>query len=643
MNKLQVAIIDDSLEDRDLMRWALHNNLEQQFVFVEAENGRQGLGLWQRSNANPPDIILLDLRLPDISGLEVLQELKGSSEIVPVPVIILTETPNSAEVSAALAVGAQDFIAKSQINPETLPRVVLNAIERFHLLKKLHQSESHFRMMADAVPVMIWMSGTDKAYTFFNKGWLRFTGRTIEQELNYGWLEGVHPDDRQHRLASYITAFEARQEFEVEYRLRRYDGVYRWVLDQAALQFNSENIFAGYVGSCVDITQRKQAEQALQISEERLRLATEVGEIGIWDIDLLTQTRNWSDQGKAIYGLTPYETLDFARQLSLIHPDDRELVNSTVIQFRDYGTIDKLELQHRILRPDGQLRWVAVRGEASHIGEGAERRPARLIGTIIDITDRVQAEEALRQSEAQLRVLAETLEQRVAERTAELERRNQELDQFAYIASHDLKAPLRAIDNLATWISDDAGSLLPLTSQQHLELLRSRVKRMEDLLNGLLAYSRADRYLGEAEPVDIRRLVEGIIELLAPPESFTITVQPKMPVINTLRVPLETVLRNLIGNAIKHHHRPDGRVQVSAEERGDLIEFIVKDDGPGIAEIFHGRVFMIFQTLQPRDQVEGSGMGLAIVKKTVESRGGKISLISSEGQGATFCFTWPKN
>jgi PAS domain S-box-containing protein len=520
-------------------------------------------------------------------------------------------------------------------------------------MNKLHQSEAHFRMMADAVPVMIWMSGTDKRYTFFNKGWLKFTGRTIDQELNYGWLEGVHPDDRQHRLESYTTAFEARQEFEVEYRLRRHDGNYRWVLDRAALQFSPDNSFAGYVGSCVDITQYKQAElnqellikaeQALRMSEERLRLATEIGGIGIWDMDLLTQTRNWSDQGKAIYGLAPHEMLDFARQLSLIHPDDREMVNSAVVQFRDYGTIDKLELQHRILRPDGQLRWVAVRGEATHIGEGAERRPARLIGTIIDITERKRTEEALRQSEAQLRALAETLEQRVAERTAELERRNQELDQFAYIASHDLKAPLRAIDNLATWISDDAGNLLPVTSQQHLELLRSRVKRMEDLLNGLLAYSRADRYHGEAELVDTHSLVKDVIELVAPPESFTITIQEKMPVMNTLRSPLETVLRNLIGNAIKHHHRSDGRVHISAEERDGLIEFTVKDDGPGIPEIFHERVFMIFQTLRPRDQVEGSGMGLAIVKKTVESCGGKISLISSEGQGAAFCFTWPKD
>jgi signal transduction histidine kinase len=246
-----------------------------------------------------------------------------------------------------------------------------------------------------------------------------------------------------------------------------------------------------------------------------------------------------------------------------------------------------------------------------------------------------------REAEAELRSLNETLEQRVTERTEELERRNRELDQFAYVASHDLKAPLRAIDNLATWITEDASNILPESSMRHLRTMRGRVKRMEELLNDLLTYSRADRLDTKPVEVDTGALVTDVIELLAPPPDFTIIVQSNLPTIMAARTPLEIVFRNLIDNAIKHHHRTDGRVEISARKQKDYIEFSVVDDGPGIDPLFHERIFQMFQTLQPRDRVEGSGMGLAVVKKVVESQGGAISVASTEGYGSTFSFTWP--
>jgi PAS domain S-box-containing protein len=273
------------------------------------------------------------------------------------------------------------------------------------------------------------------------------------------------------------------------------------------------------------------------------------------------------------------------------------------------------------------------------------RNDGEVIGVnvvVLDITELKRTEESLRQREAQLRTLTRTLEQRVAERTAELERRNQELDDFAYIASHDLKAPLRAIDNLASWIAEDAGQVLPEKSKIHLDKLRGRVKRMEQLLTDLLQYSRADRLPDEIETVDTGALIDDIIDLLSPPSGVVVTAAARMPVLATARVPLEVVLRNLIDNSIKHHHRPEGWVQVSALDKGDVIEFRVEDDGLGISLAFHERVFQMFETLQPRDEIEGSGIGLAVVKKIVESKGGQIGLISAKGQGATFWFTWPK-
>lgn len=255
--------------------------------------------------------------------------------------------------------------------------------------------------------------------------------------------------------------------------------------------------------------------------------------------------------------------------------------------------------------------------------------------TFFDITARKQAEDALRQ-------LNTTLEHRVEERTKELTRSNQELDQFAYIASHDLKAPLRAIHNLAQWIEEDAAAVLPKESKGHLAKLHSRVKRMGRLIDDLLTYSRAGRHLHKPEWVDTAKLVDDLRFFLAPPHGFRIEILGALPKIYTERVPLETVLRNLIDNAVKHHHQPEqGVLQISAQAQAAWTEFTLTDNGPGIAPQYHDRIFQVFQGLKPREEVEGSGMGLAVVKKAVETRGGHVQVESDVGQGTTFRFTWP--
>jgi signal transduction histidine kinase len=257
--------------------------------------------------------------------------------------------------------------------------------------------------------------------------------------------------------------------------------------------------------------------------------------------------------------------------------------------------------------------------------------------------DNARLYQEARAAEADLRALNETLELRVEERTQELNRSNQELDQFAYVASHDLKAPLRAIDHLATWIDEDAGHLLPPRSREHLAKMRGRIQRMEGLLDDLLTYSRAGRQRGEVRAVDTRNLVARVVEMIGPPDRFRIVVEEPMPTLVTLHVPLETVLRNLLGNAIKHHDKESGTIVVRARDLGEMVEFTVQDDGPGIEPNYHERIFQMFQTLRPRDQMEGSGIGLAVVKKIVENAGGKVWVRSSPGAGATFGFTWPKN
>jgi signal transduction histidine kinase len=277
-----------------------------------------------------------------------------------------------------------------------------------------------------------------------------------------------------------------------------------------------------------------------------------------------------------------------------------------------------VDFQNRYQAKNGEYRWLAWRS-APLAEQGLIYAIAR------DITDQKRIEE------------------RMARQSAELARSNADLEQFAYVASHDLRAPLRAMANLAEWIEEDMPDDLPEKVRGHIEKLHRGVARMETLTDDLLTYSRAGREAEEVCRVDSAAMVRDVAALLAPPEGFVVDAGPGLPVFDTAKAPLEQVLRNLVGNAIKHHDRPSGTVTVSARDRGEWFEFHVKDDGPGIPEEHHAAVFQMFQKLESRDRVEGTGMGLALVKRIVEGHGGQVRVDSKPGEGSTFRFTWPRS
>jgi two-component system, chemotaxis family, CheB/CheR fusion protein len=402
-----------------------------------------------------------------------------------------------------------------------------------------------------------------------------------------------------------------------------------WYLVQINPYRRADEHIDGIVVSFVDITSQKQAAEAMRQSEERLRMATEAGRVAIFDYDIAEDSAICSPIFYQITQLDPATPLTLAAATNIVQDEDRTRLKGEIQNLIAAGQSATLEL--RLCCPDGTTRWVECSVLVVRDDQG---QPVRLMGTMRDVTERKDTEAALREWNA-------LLERRVAERTSELERSNRELDQFARIASHDLKAPLRAIGQLATWIREDAGPVLPGPSKGHLEKLGSRVKRMDILLDDLLEYSRAARRLQPPRKVDTAALVRDVAELLAVP-GFTITVDEPMPIILAEPVPLETIFRNLIGNAIKHHPHPDrGNVRISAAQQDAWVEFAVADDGDGIPPEFHERIFQVFQRLNPQSNVEGSGMGLAVVKKIVESRGGNVTLESSPGHGATFRFSWP--
>gem|GEM_PF-3435058 len=242
----------------------------------------------------------------------------------------------------------------------------------------------------------------------------------------------------------------------------------------------------------------------------------------------------------------------------------------------------------------------------------------------------------------QLKKHKKELEEQVASRTIELEAANTELKDFAHIVSHDLKAPLRAVSQLASWISKDYSNTFDEDGQEKMNLLISRVMRMDNLIGGILQYSRTGRLKGKEEEVNLNSVVTEVIDNLAPPDNIKVTIENKLPVVWTDRVRIEQVFQNLISNALKFMDKPEGEIKIGCIDEGTHWKLSVADNGPGIEEKHYNKIFQIFQTLESRDKGESTGVGLSVVKKIIELYGGKIWVESKVGEGTTFFLTLPK-
>jgi PAS domain S-box-containing protein len=407
----------------------------------------------------------------------------------------------------------------------------------------------------------------------------------------------------------------------------RRDGTPVAVATSWTLQRDEIGQPVAYLEIAQDITERKRSEAALRKSEELYRTLVKNfpnGAVFLFDQDLRyhiaegTGLTTINLESEALTGKTIWETLP-PQTAQLLEPIYRDALAGK-------ATVTEIPFGERLYC----VYALPVSNEQGEVLSG--------MAMTQDITESKKAEEALRSRAEELARISTIL----AQTTASLEKRNAELDQFGYIVSHDLKAPLRAIANLTQWLEEDLEEYLTEETQHHMDLLQGRVQRMEALINGLLQYSRVGRVRTELELVDVEALLSDVIDSLAPPPQFAIEVIPPMPTLWTQRLPLEQVFANLISNGIKHNPQRNGRIAIWVAEQTDFYEFAVADNGSGIAPEFHEKVFVIFQTLEARDKVENTGVGLAIVKKIIEDKGGTISLDSDQGRGATFRFTWPK-
>jgi len=400
----------------------------------------------------------------------------------------------------------------------------------------------------------------------------------------------------------------------------RPDGFHYDLLVSAAPLINGGEI-VGAVANFMDISEHKRIEEELRHSELRFRATFEQAAVGVAHVAIDGRWLRVNQRLCQITGYTREELLTKTFQ-DITYGEDLE---SNLYNVRRLlaGESQTYSMEKRYVRKDGSLLWVDL-----------------TVSLVQETTSLTRNFSNIDESKYFIYVVEDITERKEAEFT--LQKRNYELDQFAYIVSHDLKAPLRAISNLSEWIEEDLNGQIPQENQDQLQLMRQRVRRMESLINGLLEYSRVGRRSSTIELVSMPELLSEILDSLSPPETFTVTIAPDLPTFNTHRLFLAQILTNLISNAINHHPRPDGNVSITFECKDKYYEFAVTDDGKGIPPEHHQRIFALFHTLEKSENTESTGIGLAIVKKIIESNGGNITIESERDKGATFRFTWPK-
>ncbi len=579
-----ILIVDDSAEDREVYCRYLKKEIIFDYKIVETESGEEGL---EQCILTQPDIILLDYLLPDLDGLEFIEELNAQGSLPP-PIIMLTGQGNEAIAVEAMKSGVKDYLIKGKLTPEILTNSVKSVLQQYHLQSLLNQNIQQQQLIAE-------------------------TSLRIRQSLDLDKILGTAVEEVQlllncDRVIIYKFAPDMTGDIVAESVKSGWkQSLGQKVIDTCFQEKGAAKYKRGETLAINNIYESGLSECHIKLLEEFQVKANAIVPI------LLSPTSLEPDDAR-LWGLL------IAHQCS----------NHRQWEIDEVALLDKLSVQLAI----------AIQQAEMFDNLQSELKTRKILER--ELARRVQTLEETKQSLKERAEKLKWLNKELVKTSSLLRKRNQELDHFAYVTSHDLKAPLRAIANLATWLGEDLEGQIPEENQQQLQLMQSRVKRMDGLIQGLLEYSRVGRKNTPLKIVNVNDLIKEAIDSVAPSPEFEIVIAEPMPTFKTEALLLRQVFANLIDNAIKYHPHNSGKVTISVTETEKFYQFAVADNGMGIDPQYHERIFTIFQTLQARDTIESTGIGLSIVKKIIEGQGGKIWVESQLGDGAIFYFTWQK-
>jgi PAS domain S-box-containing protein len=579
---------------------------------VEASTAGDALIMLRSETAQ---LVLLDDGLPDMTQREACWRIKGNF-VVPV----LCVCKSSPQTAAAIERHRADAWLTEPVDAATLVstiRVVLRSHEVGRELSNaraaLAESEARIRTVGEAVPYGVWMCGTDGGLRYASQSFLDLLGMSLEEAQQFGWMKRLPPEDADPTLKKWLHSIEAGQPWDSECRILGTDGQFHAILTRGLPVRNPDGRITNWVGINLDIDSRKRLEEALRQSEERFRIALQHSPIAVFQQDgdlrytwIYNPLPGWCDVD--FIGKTDAEVFGD------IGIDRLTAMKRRVIE-TGAGERDQIELTI-----DAEQRYYDITLEPLQDAGGAA---AGISGAAVDITSIKRLENELRRS------------------TAELNRSNRDLQEFAYVASHDLQEPLRTISSCVMLLAERYRGKLDKDSDYFFDHALEGANRMRDFIRDLLAYSRLS-HAAEIQPSDADVALNWALmnlQALIRENQAEIAREP-LPVVMADQGQLIQVFQNMVGNALKYRSEASPVIHISAEKKGGAAVFSIRDNGIGIDPAYAQHVFGVFKRLHGRDY-PGTGIGLAVCKKIVEHHEGKVWVESARGEGATFHFTLP--
>ena len=509
--------------------------------------------------------------------------------------------------------------------------------------KKIEESEGRFRLLADASPNLIWMLNPDGAYKYVNKTTLHFLGITQEQMAECGWAPFQHPDDLEATAQAVTKAIQNCQPYEMEHRQLHKSGEYRWVLSKAIPAYDVNGNVYAYVGSSIDIHEAKKSRQELQTALEQVRLSKEAAELGTFDMDVESGGMHWDDRCRTLFGISHHLPVSFDEDfIKRLHPDDQERVLEVVHRSFDKSLSNgNYDVDYRTIgAEDGVLRWVRAKGKVYFNGQ---EKPVRFIGSVLDITAQMTALQKIEQTvEERTRELAQANEN-LHVINKELQRSNQNLEEFAHAASHDMKEPIRKIHFFTHQLREQLSHHLNEAEIRSFSRIENATQRMGNLIDDLLLYSHVSQRPHDTEAVDLNEKVQRVLEDLELDieEKKAVVHVGKLPRVQGYRRQLQQLFQNLISNSLKYSKAGEApKIDITAKqvERSGMLYHTIKvsDNGIGFEQQYAEKIFQMFSRLHGKAEYSGTGVGLSIVKKVVENHDGFIEVESKPGVGSTF-------